>query len=85
MLELLTNACYDGGNLRHVREILLDPNCPPIMTVELQFDTLTIALSAVAGDDAITLTSDSYPGPFRQTAISPWASCIGKPLHGLGL
>lgn len=82
MLELLRNACYDGGNLRHVREILLDPNYPPIiMALELQFDTLTIAFSAVADDDTIAVTSGSYPGPSHQTANSPLASCIGKPLQ----
>ncbi len=81
MLELLRNACYDGGNLRHVREILLDPNYPPIMAVELQFDTLTIAFSDIADDDTIAVTSGSYPGPSHQTINYLWASCIGKPLQ----
>ena len=81
MLELLRNACCDGGNLRYVREILLDPNYPPIMAVELQFDTLTISFSAVADDDTIAVSSGSYSGPSRQTINAPWTSCIGKPLQ----
>ncbi|KRG63543.1 hypothetical protein ABB26_11515 [Stenotrophomonas humi] len=81
MLELLRNACYDGGNLRRVREIPLDPNHLPIMAVELQFDTLTIAFSAIADDDTIAVTSGSYSGPSRQTISSLWASCIGKSLQ----
>ena len=81
MLELLRNACYYGGNLRHVREILLDPNYPPIMAVELQFDMPTIVLSAIADDDTIAVTAGSSSGPSRQTLNAPWTSCIGKPLQ----
>lgn len=81
MLELLRSACYGGGNLRQVREILLDPDCPHIMAVELQFDTLAIAFSAVADDDTIALTSGSCSGPSRQTISSLWTSCIGKSLQ----
>ncbi|WP_282269904.1 DUF6334 family protein [Stenotrophomonas sp. PS02298] len=81
MLELLRKACYDGGNLRHVREIPLDPDYPPIMAVELQFERLTVAFSAMADDDTIAVTSGSHPGPSRQIISQLWAYCIGKPLQ----
>jgi hypothetical protein len=81
MIELLRHACYNGGNLRHVREILLDPDYEPIMAVELQFDALTVTFSAMADDDTIMAASGPFTGPLRQTINPVWALCIGKSLQ----
>jgi|SRR5690606_33324530 len=81
MFELLKHTCYNGGNLRHVREALLDADCQLIMAVELQFDTLTVTICAVADDDTIAVVPGPFVGPSRQTISSLWVPCIGKSLQ----
>lgn len=81
MLNVLRQACYDGGTLRHVREASLDPGSPRIAAIELQFDALTITIAAVSDDDTVQI----LPGPI-QTASCPgsgplWPLCVGKSLQ----
>jgi hypothetical protein len=81
VLELLNEVVCNGGSLRNVREILFDSDSQAIMGVELQFDALTIALSAVADDDTVAVVAGTLDGLSRQPTSSLWTPCIGKPLR----
>jgi hypothetical protein len=81
MLNLLRQACSNGGRLRCVRENLLTPNSPLTTAIELQFDTLTITISAVMEDDTISIIPTSIENGSYATSGPPWSLSIGKPLQ----
>lgn len=81
MLDLLRQACFDGGRLRGVREELLALDSPLVAVIELQFEALTINISAVTEDDTVLIAL----GPLAETTLTAggvfWPHCIGKPLQ----
>lgn len=81
MLDLLRMACYEGGRLRNVREALLAPDSLQIAAIELQFDALTITISAAGDDDTVLITSEPFSDNLRPSSGALWRLCIGKPLQ----
>ena len=83
MIEALQKACYEAGHFIGVRESLLETGCTLISGVELQFEKLTIAVSAVADDDTVSVSFVPLPQSdiCRPSTHQFWQPCIGKGLQ----
>ena len=81
MFTALKAACDRGGPLVGVREFQLFPGSNAISAVELQFQGLTVTLSAVADDDTISISLAPLAQPTQVGYSAHWDQCLGNPLR----
>lgn len=81
MIQLLRQACNDGGKLEKILESSFHPSSRLIDGLELRFETLTLSISAVADDDTIALSLGGLDRPSLRTSNQFLCQCLGKPLQ----
>jgi hypothetical protein len=81
MFTALKAACDRGGPLVGVREMPLFPGSGSISAIELQFQELTVTLSAVEDDDTVSISLAPLAQPTPVGYSAHWDQCLGNPLR----
>jgi len=76
VIQLIRQACNDGGKLEQVLESSFQPHSRLIDGLELRFETLTLCITAGAEDDTIALSL----GSIACTIIAGWMDIDGQAL-----
>ena len=81
MIQLIRQACNDGGKLEQVLESSFQPHSRLIDGLELRFETLTLCITAVTEDDTIALSLGSLDRQSLKSSNRFLSQCLGKPLQ----
>ncbi|MGE8224919.1 MAG: DUF6334 family protein [Stenotrophomonas sp.] len=81
MIQLIRQACNDGGKLEQVLESSFQPHSRLIDGLELRFETLTLCITAVAEDDTVALSLGSLDRQSLKSSNRFLSQCLGKSLQ----